>query len=162
MKKENLSRYDSEVWSDNSKNCEQCKDCIFTTIEEYQKCTCEIYTDMYDDPKPNDVIFKGIPCKYYQRCEYSPRMRGWIRHQRRISGGVWVFHAHAGMNLKRWSSWGLIQKLRLYLVCWWHFPSHFFGRAYLELASHSFVLWFSVQNTSYKQHFFLPHSFLSF
>lgn len=36
MKKENLSRYDSEVWSDNSKNCEQCKDCIFTTIEEYQ------------------------------------------------------------------------------------------------------------------------------
>lgn len=29
MKKENLSRYDSEVWSDNSKNCEQCKDCIF-------------------------------------------------------------------------------------------------------------------------------------
>lgn len=76
MKKENLSRYDSEVWSDNSKNCEQCKECIFTTIEEYQKCTCEIYTDMYDDPKPNDVIFKGIPCKYYQRCEYSTCIRG--------------------------------------------------------------------------------------
>ena len=70
MKKENLSRFDNEVWSDNSKNCEQC-----TTIKEYQKCTCEIYTDMYDDPKPDDVIFEGTPCKYHQSCEYSPRIR---------------------------------------------------------------------------------------
>lgn len=59
-------RYGNEIWSDNSDQCEQCKDCVFRDRDNYKKGICQMYPD-WPNLKPNEVMQNKEKCAFYEK-----------------------------------------------------------------------------------------------